>query len=131
MTEQTQQKIFQTWTTKLILGAFKGVIKEERREIRERVVKYIDHRGLNLTDAATLHTFENSEKMKDQLEQLLTPRQGERSNLEKILVLLEAVARSNAQILQGQASLDGQLAEIELQIAALNGFVTSLDLDQP
>jgi len=122
MTEQTQQKMFQIWTPRLMLCLLKGGLKAERRNIRDRLVKYIDQRGLNLTDAATLHTFENSEKLKGQLEQLLTPRPGERSNLEKILELLEAVARSNAQIVKGQASLGERLAEIELQIAELNGF---------
>lgn len=131
MTEQPHQKMFQTWTPRLMLGLLKGGIKAERRKIRDRLVKYIDQRGLNLTDAATLHAFENSEKMRDQLEQLLTPRPGERTNLEKILELLEAMARSNAQILKGQASLDGRLAEIELQIAELNGFWTSQGSDQP
>ena len=91
-------------------------------------MEHIDPRGLKLNEAAALHTLENSEKLMGQLEQLLTPRPGERSNLEKILTLLEAVARSNAQILQGQENLDGRLAEIELQIAALNAFWTSPDL---
>ena len=122
MTEQTQQKMFQIWTPRLMLCLLKGGLKAERRNIRDRLVKYIDQRGLNLTDAATLHTFENSETVKGQLEQLLTPRPGERSNLEKILELLEVVARSNAQIVKGQASLGERLAEIELQIAELNGF---------
>lgn len=122
MTEQPREKMFQIWTPRLMLGLLKGGIKAERRKIRDQLVKYIDQRGLNLTDAATLHTFENSETVKGQLEQLLTPRPGERSNLEKILELLEAVARSNAQIVKGQASLGERLAEIELQIAELNGF---------
>lgn len=125
MTEQTQQKMFQIWSPRLMLCLLKGGIKAERRNIRDRLVKYIDQRGLNLTDAAMLHTFENSEKLKSQLEQLLTPRPGERTNLEKILELLEVVARSNAQILKGQASLGERLAEIELQIAELNGFCAS------
>ena len=101
-----------------MLGLLKGGIKAERRNIRDRLVKYIDQRGLNLTDAATLHTFENSETVKGQLEQLLTPRPGERTNLEKILSFWRPW-RSNAQIVKGQASLGERLAELELQIADL------------
>jgi len=131
MTEQTRPKMFQIWTPQLMRGLLKGGIKAERRKIRDELVKYIDQRGLNLTDAATLHTFVNSEKTRDQLEQLLTPRPGERTNLEKILALLEAVARSNAEILKGQASLDERLAEIELQIAESNRFWESRDAHLP
>jgi hypothetical protein len=131
MTEKTQRKIFQTWTPRLMLRLLKNGVSGERRDIRDRLVKYIDQRGLNLTDAATLHTFENSEKMRDQLDQLLTPRPGERTNLEKILTLLEALVRSNAQILKGQASLDARLAEIELQITEWNGYWASQSSVQP
>lgn len=125
MTEQTRPKIFQIWTPRLMLRLLKNGVNAGRRDIRDRLVKYIDQRGLNLTDAATLHTFENSEKVRDQLDQLLTPWPGERTNLEKILTLLEALVRSNAQILKGQASLDARLAEIELQITEWNGFWAS------
>lgn len=114
-----------------MLRLLKNGVSGERRDIRDRLVKYIDQRGLNLTDAATLHTFENSEKMRDQLDQLLTPRPGERTNLEKILTLLEALVRSNAQILKGQASLDARLAEIELQITEWNGYWASQSSVQP
>lgn len=53
------------------------------------------------------------------MEQLVTPRPGERTNLEKILSLLEAIAKSNGQLLKGQVALDERLAELELQIADL------------
>jgi hypothetical protein len=121
MTEQSQQKKFQ-WSSKMILGLLKGGLNADPHDIRERQVKYIDQRGLNSTDAATLKTFENSEMIRGQLEELLTPRPGERTNLEKILALLEALARSNVQILEGQASLAARLDAIELLITKPNGF---------
>ena len=59
------------------------------------------------------------------LKDLATPRPGERTNLEKILTLLETLVRSNAQILKGQANLDARLTEIELRITEWNGFWAS------
>src|SRR5271165_3447509 len=110
MDEQTQQKGAQqkrrwTWTPQLLLSYLKDALPAEGQRLRDTIMEHIDPRGLKLSEAAALHTLENSEKLKGQLEQLLTPRPGERSNLEKILTLLEAVARTNAQILKGQENL--------------------------
>jgi len=127
MDEQAQQKRPWKWTPQLLLSFLKAALPADGQRLRDTMMEHIDPRGLKLNEAAALHTLENSEKLMGQLEQLLAPRPGERSNLEKILTLLEVVARSNAQILQGQENLDGRLAEIELQIAALNAFWTSQD----
>jgi hypothetical protein len=120
MTEPTQSNILQIWTPKIMLHLLNRGVSAERRQIRDKVVKNIDRRGLNLTDAATLETFANSEVIKVQVQNLLTPRPGERSNLDKILDLLEVLVRSNKEILDGQSQLAERLAEVELQISALN-----------
>lgn len=122
MTETTQSNILRIWTPKIMLHLLKYGVSAERRQIREKVVRNIDQRGLNLTDAATLETFANSETIKVQMQNLLTPRPGERSNLDKILDFLEVLAQSNKEILDGQAQLAERLAEVELQISALNAF---------
>ena len=126
----TPTKMFQVWTPRLMLGLLKKNLHPDRLQIRRVLVKYVDQRGLDLTDAATLHTFENSERLKQQLDQLLTPRPGERTNLEKILALLEAISKSNLQIMRGQAALSERLAELELQITELSAFSTSQKSNQ-
>jgi len=121
MTDQPQSKMFQIWTPKIMLRLLGQEIPAERLEIRKHLIKYVDKRGLTLTDAATLNTFENSEALKKQIEKLVTPRPGERSNLEKILAMMTTLVQSHKEILEGQGQLAEQLAEIELRIAALNG----------
>lgn len=125
MTDQPRPKMFQIWSKKIMLGLLKPGIHQDRLVIRERLVKYIDKRGLTLTDAATLHAYENSEQLKQQLDLLLTPRPGEKTNLEKILRLLESLVRSNAEIQKGQAALCERLDALELQNIELSSFLTN------
>lgn len=125
----TPTKMFQVWTPKLMLGLLKTGLHRDRQQIRKVLVQYVDQRGLDLTDAATLHTFENSEHLKQQLNKLLTPHPGERTNLEKILALLEALSKSNLQILKGQAALSERLADLEQQITELSVFLMNRGSD--
>lgn len=122
MTKATPPKMFQIWSKRLMLALLKPGIHPDRKVIREKLVRYVDQRGLNLTDAAVLNTFENSEALKLQLNQLLTPRPGEKTNLEKILALLEVMVRTNNEILKGQAALGERLDAFELQITELTAF---------
>ena len=123
MTNVSQPKMFQIWSKKIMLGLLKPGLHRDRRTIREKLVKYVDERGLNLNDAATLQAFENSEVIKQKIVQLMTPQPGEKSNLEQILAHLVILVRSNQNILKGQAVLAERLDAIELQITEQTAFL--------
>ncbi len=123
MTNVSKPKMFQIWSKKIMLGLLKPGLHRDRRTIREKLVKYVDERGLNLNDAATLQAFENSEVIKQKIVQLMTPQPGEKSNLEQILAHLVILVRSNQNILKGQAVLAERLDAIELQITEQTAFL--------
>ena len=123
MTNASQPKMFQIWSKKIMLGLLKPGLHRDRRIIREKLVKYVDERGLNLNDAATLQAFENSEVIKQKIVQLMTPQPGEKSNLEQILAHLVILVRSNQNIQKGQAALAERLDAIELQITEQTAFL--------
>ena len=123
MTNVSQPKMFQIWSKKIMLGLLKPGLHRDRRTIREKLVKYVDERGLNLNDAATLQAFENSEVIKQKIVQLMTPQPGEKSNLEQILAHLVILVRSNQNILKGQAVLAERLDAIEQQITEQTAFL--------
>ena len=123
MTNVSQPKMFQIWSKKIMLGLLKPGLHRDRLTIREKLVKYVDERGLNLNDAATLQAFENSEVIKQKIVQLMTPQPGEKSNLEQILAHLVILVRSNQNILKGQAVLAERLDAIEQQITEQTAFL--------
>ena len=123
MTNVSKPKMFQIWSKKIMLGLLKPGLHRDRRTIREKLVKYVDERGLNLNDAATLQAFENSEVIKQKIVQLMTPQPGEKSNLEQILAHLVILVRSNQNIMKGQAALAERLDAIELQITEQTAFL--------
>ena len=123
MTNVSKPKMFQIWSKKIMLGLLKPGLHRDRRTIREKLVKYVDERGLNLNDAATLQAFENSEVIKQKIVQLMTPQPGEKSNLEQILAHLVILVRSNQNILKGQAVLAERLDAIEQQITEQTAFL--------
>jgi hypothetical protein len=120
---KTPPKMFQTWTMKLMHGLLKPGLHPDRQQIRQKLVKYVDNRGLTLNDAATLHAYENTEKTKQLLDKLLEPRPGEKTNLEKIIGLLELLVRSNRDILANQVAAAERLDEIELQVIELRALL--------
>ncbi len=67
MTNASQPKMFQIWSKKIMLGLLKPGLHPDRLTIREKLVRYVDERGLNLNDSATLHTYENSEVIRQQI----------------------------------------------------------------
>ena len=124
---KTRLPMLPAWTPAIIIRLLgreptKG---DDWQDVRRTIVDGIDGFGLTATESATLLGLKNTEEMKIFLKDLATPRPGERTNLEKILTLLETLVRSNAQILKGQANLDARLAEIELRITEWNGFWAS------
>ena len=123
MTNASQPKMFQIWSKKIMLGLLKPGLHPDRLTIREKLVRYVDERGLNLNDSATLHTYENSEIIRQKIVQLMTPQPGEKSNLEQILAHLVILVRSNQNILKGQAVLAERLDAIELQITEQTAFL--------
>lgn len=118
---KTRLPALSAWSIKIIIGLLKRTpdAADDWQENRQKIVNAVDGFGLTATESATLHALSNTEAMKSLMEQLVTPRPGERTNLEKILALLEAIATSNGQLLKGQAALDERLAELELQIVDL------------
>lgn len=115
------------WTPRIIvhLLKLKPGPADDWQENRQLIVGRVDGFGLTAPESATLHALSNTETMKNLLEQLVTPRPGERTNLEKILALLEAIAKANGQVLKGQVALDERLAGLELQIAELKASLMS------
>ena len=122
---KTRLPMFPVWTPSIIIRLLgqEPTTGDAWQDIRQKIVGGIDGFGLNAPESASLHTLKNTEVMKTLMEQLATPRQGERTNLEKILSLLEVMAKNNGQLLKGQVALDERLAELELQIVELKAFL--------
>jgi hypothetical protein len=87
---------------------------------REQVVGQIDDRGLTLTQVAALHALDNTEEVKKQLGDLLTPRPGERLNLDRILTLLEKVAKSQVESEKLLKEVCEKLSALEAQSFVLS-----------
>jgi hypothetical protein len=113
--------VLSAWSPKNIINLLKVKPGAETdwEENRKKILGWVDGFGLTAPESATLHALGNTEAMKSLLEQLVTPRPGERENLEKILALLQTIAKLNNQIVKGQTDLDERLAGLELQIAGM------------
>ena len=89
MEEQKPRKAIRRWMPNVLRHILNQQPLADPKMFREQVVGQIDDRGLTLTQAAALHALDNTEEVKKQLGDLLTPRPGERLNLDRILTLLE------------------------------------------
>ena len=125
MEEQQTNKVISHWNPITMLAILRGWFKVDREMMREKVVRHIDDRGLSLVQAATLHTLDNTEEVKKQLGDLLTPRPGERSNLERILSLLEAMAKSQVESQKLLKEVCEKLSVLEAQSFVLNATSAS------
>ncbi len=47
MTNVSKPKMFQIWSKKIMLGLLKPGLHRDRRTIREKLVKYVDERGMS------------------------------------------------------------------------------------
>jgi hypothetical protein len=121
MEDQSPKKIILRWTPLIMRQMVQGWFKHVDREtMRENVVRHIDDRGLSLGQAAALHALDNTEEVKKQLGDLLTPRPGERSNLDRILILLEAMAKSQIESQKLLKEVCERLSALEAQSFVLN-----------
>jgi len=125
MEEQQTNKVISHWNPITMLAILRGWFKVDRVAMREKVVRHIDDRGLSLVQAATLHTLDNTEEVKKQLGDLLAPRPGERSNLERILSLLEAMANSQVESQKLLKEVCEKLSVLEAQSFVLNATSAS------
>jgi len=125
MEEQQTNKVISHWNPITMLAILRGWFKVDRVAMREKVVRHIDDRGLSLVQAATLHTLDNTEEVKKQLGDLLAPRPGERSNLERILSLLEAMAKSQVESQKLLKEVCEKLSVLEAQSFVLNATSAS------
>ncbi|OYV26120.1 MAG: hypothetical protein B7X08_03075 [Acidocella sp. 20-63-7] len=114
------------WTPTIILKILHGKAAAEQpaSNTRETLRGVIDGRGFSLTESATLHALDNTETLKTAFNQLVAPRPSERSNLEKIISLLEAIAKTAEKNSKNQVALAERMAEIELQIVGLSDALT-------
>ena len=125
MSEQPTDKAIVRWTSQIMLGLLGDRLKSDRMKMRNALVSHIDDRGLSIDHAAALHTLRNTEQLQKQFEALLAPKPGERTSLERILALLEVIAKSTIEIQKGQLALADRLSAFELQFTASSAISTN------
>lgn len=120
MEEQKSRKAIRRWMPNVLRHILNQQPLADPKMFREQVVGQIDDRGLSLMQAAALHALDNTEEVKKQLGDLLTPRPGERTNLERILSLLEAMAKSQIESQKLLKEVRERLFALEAQSFVLN-----------
>ena len=126
MEEQKPRKAILLWNPKILAGLLKLAPSPDPEMFRDEVIRRIDDRGLSLAQAAALHAFGNTEEVKKQLGDLLTPRPGEKTNLERILCLLEAMAKSQVENQKLLKEVCEKLSALEAQSFVLSATSPSL-----
>ena len=84
----------------------------------DELLRQFDCHGRSLTTYALLQTAETAERMAGQLEEMVSPTDGE-DRLAQMLELLVAIAESTKTLVEGQARADRRLASMEASLARI------------
>ena len=84
----------------------------------DELLRQFDCHGRSLTTYALLQTAETAERMAGQLEELVSPQEGE-DRLAQVIDLLQAVAESQKVLVEGQARADRRMAGMEAALARI------------
>ena len=84
----------------------------------DEMLKHFDQHGRSLTTYALLRTSETTERMAEQLDELVAPQEGA-DRLAQMMELLVAIAESQKTLVEGQARADRRMADMEATLARI------------
>ena len=84
----------------------------------DEMLKHFDRHGRSLTTYALLRTSETTERIAEQLAEMVSPTDGE-DRLAQVLELLGAIAESQKSLVERQARADRRMAGMEATLARI------------